>query len=120
MSPNLEVKPEAMLKSLLDREKESSTVLTPYLAIPHIITDGEHRFGILMARCREGILFSETAPRVHAVFVLAGTKDERNFHLYALAALAQIVQEPQFERGWMSARNEEALRDIVLLGRRKR
>jgi len=120
MAPNLEMEPGIMVKLLLDREKESSTVLTPYLAIPHIITAGESNFDILMARCREGILFSEEAPGVHAVFVLAGTRDERNFHLHALAALAQIVQEPQFEKNWMAARNREALRDIILLGRRKR
>ncbi|KPJ63164.1 hypothetical protein AMJ44_14700 [candidate division WOR-1 bacterium DG_54_3] len=52
--------------------------------------------------------------------MLLGTKDERNFHLVSLAAIAQIVQEPDFEERWMKAKNKEALRDIVLLGQRKR
>ena len=120
MTDDLKVKPAALLKSLLDREKESTTVLNPYLAIPHIIIEGEHTFDILFARCREGIIFSETAPRVHTVFVLAGTKDERNFHLHALAAIAQIVQDPRFEEKWMEAKDKQALRDVVLLGKRKR
>jgi mannitol/fructose-specific phosphotransferase system IIA component (Ntr-type) len=54
------------------------------------------------------------------VFVLAGSADERNFHLRALAAIAQIVQDPHFEEKWMEAKGEEALRDIVLLGERRR
>ena len=69
---------------------------------------------------KEGVFFSNSAPHVHAVFVLAGTKDERNFHLRALAAIAQIVQDPKFEDKWLKAKSGEALRDIVLLGERRR
>lgn len=50
----------------------------------------------------------------------AGTRDERSFHLRALAAIAQTVQAKDFERRWLSARNEQALRDIMLLSRRDR
>ena len=120
MAENLKVKPDVLLKLLMDREKDSSTVLNPALAIPHIIIEGEHSFNILLARCREGVVFSPVAPRVHAIFVLMGTRDERNFHLRALSAIAQIVQDPHFEKKWMVAKSKEALRDIVLLGERKR
>ena len=64
--------------------------------------------------------FSDKHPNVRAVFMLVGTKDERNFHLRALAAIAQIVQDPVFERKWQAARSEQALRDVVLLGTRHR
>ncbi|MCK4851516.1 MAG: amino acid permease, partial [Candidatus Omnitrophica bacterium] len=105
---------------LAKREKESSTILSPGLAIPHIIVDGTHTFIILLARCRKGITFPGKKQSVRMVFVIAGTRDERNFHLRALSAIAQIVQDPHFEKRWMTAKNEEALRDIVLLGERKR
>ncbi|KPL06724.1 hypothetical protein AMJ71_09510, partial [candidate division TA06 bacterium SM1_40] len=120
MAPNLHVEADTLFRFLQEREKESSTALTPHLAIPHIIIEGERTFQILMARCREGAEFSKSAPDVHAVFVLVGTKDERNFHLRALAAIAQIVRDPHFEQRWMAARSEEALRDVVLLGERRR
>jgi len=109
-----------LARQLIEREKENSTVLTPCLAIPHIVIKGEKKFDILLARAREGIAFSEEAPRVHAAFILLGTRDERNFHLRSLAAIAQIVEDEGFEQRWMAARNEQALRDIVLLGERKR
>ena len=99
---------------------ESSTVLTENLAIPHIIIDGEKKFNLLLARCKDGIFFSKEAPKIQIVFVIYGTKDERNFHLQALAAIAQIVQDPNFEKKWLTAKSEEALRDIVLLADRRR
>ena len=120
MAEVLKITPNAMLNLLWARERESSTVLTPNLAIPHIILDGEQTFEILIARCREGVKFSDEAPAVKAIFVLVGTRDERNFHLRALSAIAQIVQDPHFDERWMAARDEKALRDFVLLGKRKR
>lgn len=120
LSKRLDMELTDLHRLLLDREKESSTVLSPGLAIPHIIVQGEHKFDILLARCKEGIIFSEDRPSIHAVFVLIGTKDERNFHLFALSAVAQIVQDPHFDKRWLNAKSKEGLRDIVLLGKRKR
>ncbi len=120
MAGRLGMDPGVLLRKLNEREKDSSTVLTPFLAIPHIIIEGDQAFDILLSRCREGVRFDESAPAVKAIFALIGTKDERNFHLRALSAIAQIVQDPGFERMWMAARDESALRDIILLGKRKR
>ena len=120
VSDALEMSVDSVFDLLLEREQESSTALNAYLAIPHIAIRGEHHFGILIARCRDGIEFSEAAPRVHTVFVLIGTRDERTFHLISLAAVAQIVQEEGFEEKWMAAGSPQALRDLVLSGRRKR
>ena len=120
MAGNLGIKPGILFNLLIKRERETTTAITPHIAIPHIIIEGEHKFDILLARCREGIGFSEDAPAVNTVFVLVGTKDERNFHLRALAAIAQIVQNPHFKDRWLAAKSEESLRDIVLLGKRSR
>jgi APA family basic amino acid/polyamine antiporter len=120
MSDKINVSKEKLYRLLQEREKESSTAITPFLAIPHIIIDGEHVFDICLTRCREGIEFLKGSPAVHAVFLLVGTKDERNFHLRALSAIAQIVQDPNFETRWMRAKGKEDLRDIVLLGKRRR
>jgi mannitol/fructose-specific phosphotransferase system IIA component (Ntr-type) len=120
MAGDVPMERDALFRLLMERERASSTVLAPGLAIPHIIIEGEHVFDILIARSRQGIAFSPSAPQVHAIFVLMGSMDERNFHLRALAAIAQIVQDPRFEKRWMSARSKESLRDIVLLGKRLR
>ena len=120
MAGHLNMEPIMLLDLLLARERDASVVLTPHLAIPHIIIEGEHSFDILLARCKGGIEFSESAPKIHAVFVLIGTRDERSFHLRALAAIAQIIMDPHFDDRWMAARTKEGLRDIILLGKRRR
>jgi len=120
MSERLGFEPDVYYDHLVARERESTTVLSPHLAIPHMILEGEHKFDILLARCRPGITFPGIGHDVHAVFVLAGTKDERPFHLRSLAAIAQIVQDPHFEKRWMAAKKKEDLRDVILLGERKR
>ncbi|MFP4058787.1 MAG: amino acid permease [Candidatus Brocadiia bacterium] len=120
LGPRLGVEAGQLRELLVAREAESSTVLGPGLAIPHVVVEGEGKFEVLLARCRQGVRFSPQAPAVRAVFVLVGTRDERNFHLRALSAVAQVVQDPDFEGRWRAARGEQALRDVVLLAKRRR
>ncbi|MDD3043854.1 MAG: amino acid permease [Candidatus Delongbacteria bacterium] len=105
---------------LMSREKESSTVLSDFIAIPHIIASGSGKFDIFLFRGRKGFEFDEKHEKVKAVFVLVGTKDERNFHLRAISAIAQIVKDPEFENRWDTAKTVENLRDVVLLSKRVR
>ena len=109
-----------LLDLFIEREKQTSTVIASGLAIPHIVVEGKNKFDILLIRCRRGIVFPGNPEPVHALFVLAGSRDERNFHLRALAAIAQIVQSKNFDKRWLNARNTEELRHIMLLAERKR
>lgn len=120
LAPRLKTNEAALLARLIARENESSTVLAPGLAIPHVVIPGERAFDILLARSVPGIRFAPEAPPVHCIFVLIGTKDERNFHLRALSAIAQVAQDPDFEAKWRAARGAQALRDLVLLAERRR
>jgi amino acid transporter/mannitol/fructose-specific phosphotransferase system IIA component (Ntr-type) len=120
LANRLKMNKSELLDLLLTREKESSTVISPGFAIPHVTIEGTGVFEILVLRCKEGVVFSDSSPPVHAVFVLIGSKDERNFHLRALAAIAQIAREPNFSKDWLTARGPEGLRDMILLGERKR
>ncbi len=112
--------PARLSKALKNRETQSSTALNDWLAVPHVVVEGEGRFEILMARAQEGVAFSEEAPAVKAVFVLVGTLDERNFYLNALAAIAQIAGNPEFLDRWLAAKGPQGLKDVVLLAERAR
>jgi len=120
LSDSLDISRKELYKQFIEREKESLTSINPDIAIPHIIIRGEKHFDILLARCKDGIVFGKDFPSIKAVFVLVGTRDERNFHLRSLASIAQIVSSKDFMTRWMRAKNIEDLRDIVLLGERKR
>lgn len=120
LASDLEEDPRRLAAKFQARELSSSTVLLPGLAVPHLLLSGNERFALLIARCREGVGFPGRTERVHALFVLAGTEDERNFHLRALAAIATIAQSSDFEKEWLLAPNAEALRNIVLQSSRRR
>ncbi len=120
LAKRLDIDRKMVYDLLIKREEQSTTALHPGLAIPHIIIEGNNKFDILLARGKQGITFSDDLPPVYTVFVLIGTRDERNFHLRALMSIAQIVQQPDFERRWLRAKNIEDLRNIILLSERKR
>ena len=116
----LAMDPARVHELLVARENQSTTALRPGLAIPHIVVDGEGVFDILLARSKGGIVFSRDLPPVHAVFVLMGSPDERNYHLRALMHIAQITHDPEFDEKWLNARGPAELRNIMLLGKRRR
>lgn len=110
---------EQIRARFIEREAQGSCVVTPFTAIPHILVEGEKLFRMLLVRSREGIAF-EPGTSVKAFFVIAGSRDMRNLHLKALAAIGHIVQHPEFEERWASAKNERQLKDILLLSERIR
>jgi len=119
LSEDLEMGEDEIFRRLMEREKASTTVVQPGLAIPHVVVEGEGKFVVLPVRCREGAKFGE-GPPVKVLFVLAGTRDERTFHLQALMAIAQIVQSEGFLRSWEEARGPEELKRLILLAERRR
>ena len=102
------------------REDISSTVVRPGLAIPHFISEELDSLEVIIARSREGVAFAEGEPLVHAVFVLATPQSARNFYLKALMAIAEIAQEPDFDRRWLRASGVAALREVMLAAERRR
>lgn len=120
LSKRLNIDADKLYELFIQREKESTTVIKPGLAIPHIVVEGRNVFEILLVRCKEGAVFSELQEPVKTAFILIGSSDERNYHLKALMSIAHIVSEPEFEKRWFAAKNIEQLRDIILLSGRQR
>jgi basic amino acid/polyamine antiporter, APA family len=120
LSMRLDMNEDELYGLFLDRERESSTVIQPGLAIPHIVLPGKNVFEIVLVRCKEGIVFGELNEPVRTAFVLVGSIDERNYHLKALMNIAHVVHEPGFDQRWMDARSGQQLKDIVLLSGRER
>ncbi len=118
LSNRIKTDSNTIFNLLMEREQETTTVVMPGLAIPHIVVEGEHQFDIVVVRSRKGITFSPDKKKVNVVFTLAGTMDERNFHLKCLMSIAQIVNNRKFLETWLSVRNTEELRNVIILGRR--
>jgi len=114
LSKEIKVGAEDVYQRLMEREKTSTTALTPEFAVPHIMIGGEKKFDILIYRSRPGVHFNSSAPQVHAIFFLTGTVDERTTHLRALAGIAQIVNNTAFTTEWLGATDTIALRTFML------
>lgn len=109
-----------LFEKFLRREAGGSTVVQSGFAIPHIVIEGEDKFDVLLIRARDGINFPHAQDPVRIMFILAGSKDQRNYHLRALMAIAQTAQEKDFEKRWWAARDTEAIKNLILLSARKR
>lgn len=120
LSESLDDDSQTLVQTLLDREKLNSSVIAPGLAVPHAMISGSKQFRMVIVRCKEGVRFPSQDEPVHAVFMLLRSQDERTFHLQALSAIAQIVQNADFEEQWMTARDEDALREVILTTPRRR
>ncbi|MCK5736454.1 MAG: PTS sugar transporter subunit IIA, partial [Spirochaetaceae bacterium] len=120
LSKILKLESGTVESALALREKDISTALTPFTAIPHMVIDGElHQFGIVCYRSKEGISFSERAAKVHAVFVCCGTGDVRDLHLEVLAAIARFVTQEEYEYRWMGAGSAGELKKWLKSGLRE-
>jgi len=111
---------EEIFELLKKREASSSTVISTGLAIPHIVLESTTKFDIIVLRSKAGIRFSEALPLVNVIFALAGALDERNFHLQALMAIAQIIHNQDFQHKWMKTKTTADLRNLILLTQRVR
>ena len=120
LSLRLGISSQQVKELLIRREEESNTVIEKGLAIPHIIVPGKNKFEIMLVRARKGIVFSPQENPVQIIFVLVGSIDERNFHLRALMAIAQIMRESNFYKNWMRMKDKEALKMLILSSTRKR
>ena len=121
LAKKLDVKPDYVFESLMERERRYSSGISDELAIPHFMADGAGKFEIVILRSRtplEPVLPGSSKPS--SLFIMAATADERNFHLRALSAIAQISQDRHFVRSWHRARNAEDIRSLILLSERRR
>jgi mannitol/fructose-specific phosphotransferase system IIA component (Ntr-type) len=120
LAPLLKMSAKKVEESLLQRETERGTAISGFVAVPHLVVDSSECFSLLCVRARDGVEFNDRFSSVKAIFILAGSADKRTLHLQTLAALAQIAMDPRFEKEWLEARGPEQLRDVLLLGERRR
>jgi amino acid transporter/mannitol/fructose-specific phosphotransferase system IIA component (Ntr-type) len=120
MAPAVGQPAEVVYRLLDERERLSSTVVRPGVAVPHLISEQVEGLQVVLARVREGVEFGEDEAPVRAVFAIAASPQEEEFYLRALVAIAEVTQSPGFDAEWMAARSAEGLREVVLAAERER
>lgn len=110
---------ERLCATLLRVNTEHSSLIHPGHAVLAVESDGD-QVQMVLARIRQGLTLTAGDGAVHTLFVLLVPPSDQAFHLQALASIAQILRDHDFDRGWFEAHTEQQLRDLVLLGDRRR
>ncbi|MBN2735948.1 MAG: PTS sugar transporter subunit IIA [Spirochaetales bacterium] len=90
------------------------------MAIAHIIIHGQDKRFLLIARCKEGLRFTEKQNRGKDYFYSWENAEKRVLHLRTIASITSIIHNKGFEKKWLKAANEEELKKLILLSNRKR
>ena len=120
LAPLTGYKVKQLVSFFEERENQGSTAFTEFTAIPHVVLEKEDFFSLTIIRCKEGIFFNENFKNVKAVFLFISSKNLRKEHLHTLASIANLVRDINFEKNWINAKNENYIRDLILLSERKR
>ena len=120
ISKIIDIPEQKIISQFLERQKESNTAVSDFLAIPHIVIDGSNKMFLTIVRAKEGIKFTEKENDVKAVFLLMGTKEKRILHLKALASIASLIGQKNFQNNWLKISDTIELKNLMLLSNRKR
>jgi amino acid transporter/mannitol/fructose-specific phosphotransferase system IIA component (Ntr-type) len=120
LSKKLGIKIDKLYKLLLKRERDSNIMIHPGVAIVSHMIKGRDKFEIMLVRSRMGIFLADGTDPIHAFFIIVASPDQKNFYLHALMWIIQISEDPELEKLWIEAKNDDELREIILKSWRKK
>jgi mannitol/fructose-specific phosphotransferase system IIA component (Ntr-type) len=119
----LGIKPEELEERFLAGTKIGMTPVSRGTALPHLRLEGLEKAQLLMARCAPGVEMVgsgvseqaiEAAAPIQAVFFLISPEGNPGEHLRMLARIASRVDDDGFLEEWLSARDEQDLKEALV------
>jgi diadenylate cyclase len=112
-----DLKPEGLLRALLQREGTMTTYLGRGVALPHVRVKMRRRYVIAVGRSRQGIRHEASleGERVH-LFVLLLADERAKDYLQVLASVARLVREPAVVQELVAAHDAEELYGKLVAG----
>lgn len=100
-------------KDILKREAEGSTGMGDGIAIPHAHDAAVKKPAVMFARSVDGVDYnSMDGQPAHLFFMIAAPEGGDNTHLQALAALSQVLMNPDVVKALKAANTPEKVQDI--------
>lgn len=109
---------------ILEGTRIGATPVTHGVALPHLRVGGLADAHMVLVRSRPGVHITFVSPlpgedekeeqTVHALFFLISPKGNPARHLRILAQIAERVDEAYFADAWEHARNEQALKEVLM------
>ena len=104
---------ELYKKDILKREAESSTGMGEGIAIPHAHDTAVKKPAVMFARSVNGVDYqSMDGQPTHLFFMIAAPEGGDNTHLQALAALSQVLMNPDVVNALKAADTPQKVQDI--------
>lgn len=99
-----DLKPEALLKGLLQRESTMTTYLGEGVALPHVRVKMPRRYILAIGRSRIGVRHDggKEDEAIRLILMLVADEKARDY-LQVLASLARLVKEPELVRTLIEA-----------------
>lgn len=98
VSGRLGFAPEKITNKLIEREVQSSTVISPGVAVPHAtISDRGDFFEIILVKSEGGVDFGSGYAPVNTVILMFSSPGKRSEYLRGLAMVAQTILSGKFE-----------------------
>jgi amino acid transporter/mannitol/fructose-specific phosphotransferase system IIA component (Ntr-type) len=123
LSGVLGVKPEELEERFLAGTKIGMTPVSRGTALPHLRLPELEKAQLLMARCAPGVEMQgsgvseqaiEAAAPIQAVFFLVSPEGNPGSHLRMLARIASRVDDDSFLEEWLTARDEQDLKEALV------
>ena len=104
---------ELYKKDILAREAQSSTGMGEGIAIPHAHDTAVKKPAVMFARSEKGIDYdSMDGKPAHLFFMIAAPEGGDNTHLQALAALSQVLMNPDVVNALKASTTADQVQDI--------
>ena len=104
---------EVYKKDIIKREEQSSTGMGDGIAIPHAHDEAVKTAAVQFARSIDGVDYdSMDGQPAHLFFMIAAPEGGDNTHLQALAALSQVLMNPDVVASLKAAQTPDDVQDI--------
>jgi mannitol/fructose-specific phosphotransferase system IIA component (Ntr-type) len=109
--------PEAALEAVLERERQSPTVLAEGLALPHARLAGLAKPVLALATSHAGIDFEAVGEEpVHVIVLILTPKDDPGAYLRLMASLSRTLAEPHMIKRLTAATDARVAHGILTEG----
>ena len=122
MSKRLSIRPEDLEAGFLEGSEVGMTPAADGVALPHLRFSDIDRSELALVRSISGNASAEDEPAmkkisdqpIHAFFFLVSPEEDPAQHLRILARIAECVNHAHFMQEWLTARNEQELKETLI------
>lgn len=114
LTAKLKIPDQKIIQAITNRKKTHSAMIKPGVLIESVIIPGHFDVQCILIRCKKCGILSAFYPSAHSIFVIVSPSDKDQFYLHTLLWLTNIIHERGFSKKWLKAKDNKALRQVIL------